>query len=411
MKKSIAHFIAAAVVASASSAYATNGDNLEGIGPVSVALGGTGVAAPQDPLSATVVNPAGLAGQSGDRTGEFTIGATLFQPEVKAKITTPAGTLSGGSDDPLSVIPYVGYHQKLNEAWDFGFAIYGVAGLGTDYRGQGWDLDGNPANGYEGDLFVKLNKLKVQPALAYRVNDNLALGAALHGNYSTLDMGQGEVDAYGLGGQLGATYKITPAVTFGASYTLPQKADFDEVYNFDAFLGDTRKDTLTLEAPQTIAGGLAWQINDDLFVEFNVKHFAWSDADGYGDFDWDDQIVYAIGAQYKATEKLALRAGFNYGENPVPANSGWNPGGVTTVQGKQVPTFGYELLRTIGFPAIVESHLTLGFGYQLSDTLTLNVAYMHAFEKTLTNPSAGDAIIFESSLVEDSLSLGLAWDF
>ena len=40
-------------------AWATNGDSLEGIGAVSEALGGTGVAAPQDGLTAIVNNPAG----------------------------------------------------------------------------------------------------------------------------------------------------------------------------------------------------------------------------------------------------------------------------------------------------------------------------------------------------------------
>jgi long-chain fatty acid transport protein len=118
-----------------------------------------------------------------------------------------------------------------------------------------------------------------------------------------------------------------------------------------------------------------------------------------------------VGAQYKATDKVALRIGYNYGENPVQEHDGWNPQGVTMVQGKAVPTFGYELLRNVGFPAIVESHLTLGLGYQWTETMSLNLEYMHAFENTAGSTSAGGFIRMESDLEEDSLGFSLAWQF
>ncbi len=398
----------ALLVSVARVAQATNGDNLEGVGTVSEALGGTGVAAPQDGLTAIVNNPAGLSFAPGAKGKELTVGLTLFHPTVDARISTPAGTLTGGSDDPVSLIPFLAYSQPLNERWNFGFGAYGVSGMGVDYRGQGWDLDGNPANGFEGDLFSKYSSLKVAPALSYDVATNLALGVALHGNYSTLDLGQDNTDAFGVGASLGVTYRVG-AVQLGASYTTPQKSTFDGVFNFDSFTGDMKSDNLSLEQPAVYAAGAAWQPSDQWLLEFNLKYLPWSDTDGYGDFDWDDQWVYAVGLQYNATEKLALRAGFNYAENPVREHHGFDPSGVTVVQGKQVPTFGYELLRNVGFPAIVESHLTLGFGYRLTDTLTLNVAYAHVFENEISSTSAGDAIALESTLSEDSLGLSLAW--
>lgn len=391
-------------------AFATNGDSLEGIGGVSEALGGTGVAAPQDALTATVNNPAGLAVTPGAAGKELTVGLTLFQPTVEAKITTPGGTLTGGSDDPTSLIPFLSYSQPLNDQWNIGIGAYGVSGMGVDYRGKHWDLDGNPGNGYEGDIFSKYASLKVAPAASYRVNDALSLGLALHGNYSTLDFDQGEADAFSAGFAVGATYRIEE-VLLGVSYTSPQKSTFDNVYNFDAFAGDTKQDDLSLEQPAVYAGGIAWQPNERWLTEFNVKYLPWSDSEGYDTFDWKDQWVLALGVQYQATEKLALRAGFNYAENPVREHQGWDPTGITTVQGNSVPTFGYELLRNVGFPAIVESHLTLGFGYKLSASLTLNVAYTHVFEKTIESVSAGDAIKLGSSLSEDSLGIGLTWAF
>ena len=101
----------------------------------------------------------------------------------------------------------------------------------------------------------------------------------------------------------------------------------------------------------------------------------------------------------------------NYSKNPVNEHQGFDPAGSTDVQGVDVNNVAYENLRTIGFPAIVEQHLTLGIGYHLSEAVILNLSYMHAFEETIKEASAGDAIIYESSLEEDSLSFGVSWRF
>jgi len=408
MVRTVAGTVLALCVAQA--AYATNGDSLEGIGGVSEAMGGVGVAAPQCGLTAIVNNPAGLSLVPGAENPALTAGLTLFQPTVSAKITTPGGTVSGDSDDPLSLIPFFSYSQALNDKMQVGFGAYGVSGMGVDYRGNQWDLDGNPANGYEGDLFTQFSSMKLAPAVSYKLNENLSLGAALHGNYSTLDLDFGKAEALSAGIQLGMLYRMG-SVQVGASYTTPQKSTFEEVYNFDAFSGDLQQDDLTLEQPAVYAGGVAWQPTDKLLLEANAKYLTWGDSEGYDAFDWENQWVFAVGAQFKATEKLSLRAGFNYAANPVKEHNGWNPEGLTEVQGKQVPTFGYEMLRNVGFPAIVESHLTVGFGYQLTEALSLNVAYAHVLEEEIQSRSMGDAIQLESTLSEDSLGIGLAWAF
>ncbi|MBW7907477.1 MAG: outer membrane protein transport protein [Kiritimatiellae bacterium] len=397
-------------LASSSSAWATNGDSLEGIGAISSALGGTGVAAPQDGLTALVNNPAGLAVTPGAAKPEATVGLTLFQPTVDAKITTPGGVLAGGSDDPLSLIPFLSYSRPAGEKWSVGIGAYGVSGMGVDYRGKGWDLDGDPSNGFEGDIFSKYSSLKVVPAAAYKVNESFVLGLALHGNYSTLDFDQGKVDDVSVGAAIGASYRIG-SVLLGASYTTPQKSTFKNVFNFDAFAGDTQKDDLALEQPAIYAVGAAWNANERLLIEANAKYLPWGDSEGYKDFDWENQWVYAVGVQYKATEKLDLRAGFNYAANPVKEHNGWDPNGLTSIQGTAIPVFGYELFRNVGFPAIVESHVTLGFGYKLTETLALNVAYVHVFEKEIESVSAGEAIKLGSTLSEDSLGVGLTWAF
>ncbi len=406
--------LAAAAVTLASllavDAWATNGDNLIGIGPVDRAMGGTGVASPQDSLTAIFVNPAGMSFCPCGEKSEAIFAGSIFDPTVNARIGTPMGTYSGTSQHDPFIIPAIGNTMALGEDVRFGIGAYGISGLGVDYRDMGWDMDGDPSNGYEGDLYSRLEIMKFAPMLAYKLGDNLAVGASVQATYNNLDLGEGGSHTYAYGIQLGLLYSAG-ALQLGASYTSPEKAEFKNVYNFDAFMGDTRLDDLTLEAPATYAAGAAYQITKKWMVEVDTKWLNWSDAEGYSDFDWDDQWVFGVGTQVKATDKLALRAGFNYGENPVNAHDGFDPMGVSSIQGTAVPTLGYEMFRIIGFPAVVESHLTLGAGYSFTPEFSMQLAYVHAFEKTISEASAGGAISLESDLSEDIYTFGFAWAF
>lgn len=394
----------------ASPGWATNGDNLIGIGPVDRALGGTGVAAPQDSLTAIFGNPAGMSFCPCGERSESIFAGSVFDPTVNARISTPMGTYRGTSQHDPFLIPAIGVTMPVNETMRFGIGAYGISGLGVDYRNMGWDLDGNPANGFEGDLYSRLEIMKFAPMLAYKVNDTLSVGASLQATYNNLDLGEGGSHTYAYGVQLGVLY-VAGSLQLGASYTSPEKADFENVFNFDSFTGDTTLDDLTLEAPATYAAGAAYHLTEDLMVEVDAKFLNWADAEGYKDFDWDDQWVLGVGIQYQANEKLVLRGGYNYAENPVKEHDGFDPMGVTSIQGTAVPTLGYELFRIIGFPAVVESHLTLGAGYAVTEDFSVHLAYVHAFENTISQSSAGDVFKLESDLAEDIYTFGLAWAF
>lgn len=84
--------------------------------------------------------------------------------------------------------------------------------------------------------------------------------------------------------------------------------------------------------------------------------------------------------------------------------------GITKVQGKNMSTYGYEYFRVIGFPAIVENHITFGFGYEMSQKVSLNMGYKHAFEKTMKETGSNGGTI-ESKLSEDAVDFGLTFKF
>jgi long-chain fatty acid transport protein len=407
-------------------AFATNGDNLIGIGPISRALGGTGVAAPQDAISAVFANPAAMCISPSCATPQADIALTLFMPEVNAGVMSATnGNFFGDSKDSVYAIPALGVSMPIGEAasrWRAGFSAYGVSGLGVDYArtplGQStWFGPGGPplVAGFYTDLAI----LKLAPSVAYAISPEWSIGVSGHIDYATLDLGLGAKNAYGFGGQLGLIWKPTTDLTFGFSYVSPQATKHDNVLDFDQ---NGILDSLKLEAPQQVALGVAWTgLDGRLLIELNGKWLNWEDADGYKDFGWEDEWVVGIGAQYELVpEKFWLRAGYNFGTNPVEENNGFNGSFVgggdppVNVQGKMIPRYYYETFRTIGFPAIVQHHLSVGCGWQITPDLVLNFAYLHAFEETFSESGIGPdggPVTLRSDLSEDSVDLSLTWRF
>jgi long-chain fatty acid transport protein len=394
---------------------ATNGDNLIGIGPISRAMGGVGIAAPQDAVSAVFANPSAQCFGPFCPSTEVDFAATAFIPEVQAKISNTTGTYKADSDDEVYMIPAFGLSVPISQGlnppiWRYGLAAYGVSGLGVDYRGTDIDqpipaFGGNPlASG----TFTQFQTMRFAPSLAFQPVPKWSFGLAGILEYSNLDLGEGSDWSYGFGIQAGITFKPISWLSLGVNYISPRDVSFENVADFD---GDGDLDNLDLDSPQELGFGAAVTFGNFL-IEGDTKWINWGDADGYEDFDWDDQYVFAVGGQWQALPKLFLRAGYNYAKNPLDENNGFSPA-LTSVQGKSLPGYYYETFRAIGFPAIVEHHVTFGLGYEFTPNFALNLGYVHGFEETFEEKGtdfAGPSTI-ESKLSEDSIDFGLTWRF
>ena len=387
-------------------AQATNGTNLIGIGPISRAMGGGGVAAPQDAVSAIFANPAAICfgpfcpGSSVDFAG------TYFDPTVNGKITGILPTpVEGESNLNPFMVPAIGVSMPINPRWRFGIGMFGVSGLGADYKGTPIYPGPVPPNvGFP--IYTQLQTMKFAPNLAWLITDNFSVGGSLEIVWQNLDLGAGSSHGYTAGLQLGALYKIG-AFQIGGSYTTPESVTHERVADLDQ---NGTFDDLKIESPQSFKLGVAWVPGSPWLVEFNYKWYGWSSADGYGDFGWDDQSVFGLGAQWRPIDKWAFRLGYNYGKTPIKNNSGFNPGGFTDVQGLSVPTALYEALRVVGFPALAEQHFTAGVGYDITENFILNLSLMYSPEETLTQTGLG-GVQLESSLKEWSTTFGLTWYF
>ena len=421
MRKLLTVLLTIMLVATLSPAvFATNGTELIGIGPTSRSMGGVGIAAPQDAISAVFSNPSAMCFGPYCPTSQFDFAGTIFMPEPKAEITASGQTTKANARDQNYAIPAIGFSVPIggpDTRWRFGLSAYGISGLGVDYRDTKLDQPNyfGPGAPLAAGTYTNYQLMKFAPTIAYQVLPNLSVGTSMQVNYSTLDLGDGGVAAYSYGVKLGATYKPLDQLSLGLVYTSPQNATYNHVYDFS---GNGRRQNLSLEQPQEVGFGVAYEfLKPRVLLETNVKWINWSDAKGYDDFDWNDQWVFAVGGQWEAIDHLFFRAGYSYAENPVDDHDGWNGtfgADFVGVQGKSLPRYYYETFRVIGLPAIVEHHIAAGVGYELGENLVLNLSYMHAFENKLSeNGSAldGSNANVQSKLSEDSLSFAFTWRF
>ncbi len=233
-------------------ALATNGTNLIGIGPVSRSMGGIGIAAPQDAISAVFSNPAAMCFGPCCPSSEFNFAGTAFAPKVDAKVTQGGTTTAADGKDNVYAIPAIGISTPLKSgrnAWRFGLAAYGVSGLGVDYRSTALD----DTTVVPAGAFTELQVMKFAPAIAFQPRLDLSLGLAFHIDYSRADFRNGSSPGYSTGIQVGAIYMPTTRLSLGVNYVSAQNTEHENVLG----LGGANFD-LNLESPQQFGFGAGY---------------------------------------------------------------------------------------------------------------------------------------------------------
>ncbi|WP_455757287.1 OmpP1/FadL family transporter [Sulfurimonas sp.] len=368
MKNTIKLAVVAALALGTTSAFATNGDVMIGQGAKSRSMGGVGVAKSFGAESG-IANPALLRSV---KNKEFTGSLTVFMPDVSAKSNAfgATGTMTD-SDADLSVIPELYYASRINEKLVYGVLVAGTAGMGTDY--------GDAPQANVNLMTTELALMKIAVPVSYTM-DKLTLGIAPVLQYGTLDIrhtappgpAQNNNDSdVGYGFELGVAYDVSSALTLGAVYKSKIDMKYDNVLSRSiASFGLSTLITSgdNLNQPAEIGLGLAYTKGMHT-IALDYKNIDWSGAAGYSDFAWDDQNVIALGYEY-ATDKWALRAGYNHGKSPMSnqAETGNSKGS------------GQNFFDLSGFPGIVEDHYTFGAGYNVSNDLSVDCAVVYAAE-------------------------------
>jgi long-chain fatty acid transport protein len=413
----------------ASGAYATNGMNMEGYGPISAAMGGTSMAF-DNGNAAMMNNPATLAlAQDGNRL-DLAVG--FLGPDVKATCVSgaPCAGMSAKSGGDAYYMPAAGWTRKQG-AFSYGLGMFAQGGMGTEFGANSWI---GMTDGMEQRSELGVGRL-IAP-LAYNVNDKFSVGGSLDYVWAMLDMKMampgnilmglveptstmmlpgvptvgrldfsddndytGKAKGSGWAGKLGLVYKASPTVTFGATFhsktslddlkTASQSAKFmadltgDGAYT--AAIGEVMPGRLTVrdfQWPETFALGIAVQATPQTMLALDIKRIGWSDVMEKFSMTFEPfgmpagtKVDFALPQNWDDQTVVQVGIAHKYND-ALTVRAG------ASFASNPIPDQAVHYL----FPAIVEDHVTFGVGYAFNKDSEVNFALMYAPAAEQTNP-------------------------
>jgi long-chain fatty acid transport protein len=381
------------------SAFATNGNHFIGVSPASNSLSGTGVANFTNSLDALHKNPAlmtrGALGQRVNAEASFQL--------IDLNASANGGAGLKDSSAAMKLAPSFGATYAYNDNLAVGLAILGFGGATVDQVGA---LELN-------QLQTRNSLLRLVPAVAYRISDLVTVSIAPYLSYGSLAINHSNPpssagaqttrpphSAVGFGGQIGAAFHPLTDLTLGVTYNSESNIKYKDVLNLDAFgpaalvpataAATIDLDTLEAQEPQELAVGASYLVTPDILVTADYRFINWSQANVFRDLGWQDQHVIAFGAQYRMSA-WRFRAGFNYGKSPIRDTSleaGTTP---VNIQGHNVFQQSISLLNLAAFPAVVESHVTLGAAYDVNEDFSVDLGGVLGLKNSITRSGTGAA--------------------
>ncbi len=314
-----------------------------------VTLGRAGARlASDDDIASGSHNPATLT----DRHDPMA-GATLTMVYGKRTFTSARHGFTARSTDRWAYLP--GFFATV-PAGERGIA----AGLAlTSPYGRASNFNKNGPMRYLAPYHSRLRTVNMNPALAVRLSERLAIGGGLNVMWSDLeirqimpwsmvtgnpaDNGDGriafEADGIGYGVNLGLTMDLTAQQRIALVYRSAIKLDYDGHMTVNPVSGPVVQRNVfdtSITFPDIVGAGYAIQATEDLYLEANVEwvqhsRFDRMDLDA-GEAtallpessiraDWRDNWTFGIGADWRMNDAWNLRAGYMYLQSPVRSHT------------------------------------------------------------------------------------------
>jgi long-chain fatty acid transport protein len=305
-----------------------------------------------DDAAANWYNPAALAWIDGTQMqfgfNVITIGSdtTFNTSDINFGYTSPT-SIDAVTNNVTPIHAY--FAKRLNEKVVWGVGVNNPIGLVTEWDETRMNLSHKKA---------ELVTFVVNGNVAWQLNDNWAMAFGL--NYMYADVGEfsrlidvsalleappftyiGSTDLSGDGDDWGfntAVHYKTDGWSFGFTYRTEFKpkiegdATFTNIPEPLAAFFPNGPGSTTLDLPEQAAIGVAWDVNDDWVMEFDISYAGWSSFKSLDiDFtnetpavtdislreDWDDTMCFRLGAAYKMSDKHEWRFGALFDQAPT----------------------------------------------------------------------------------------------
>jgi len=370
--------------------------------------------------SAIFYNPAGITQLPGT---QLMIGTSI----VKLDSTFRSST-SGEStqlQDQFPIIPHFYITHRFKQ-WDervsVGLGVYTPFGIVVDWP-DNWQGRFNTTD-------ARLRVTVYNPTVAYQVTPEFSAaagiriadaGAEFEQKFPQIIFGENKVrvhdlEAHPVGWNVGFLYHLKEISTsVGLQFRSELQAKFNGSADFtgpDAFFIENTKFHTSVKLPPQLILGVStkaiprWTINADIewegwrtvgsipksFDTTTGSFVAQSNFNSQGLRLWKNSYVFRLGAEYAATDRIALRGGFFYDQTPIPKET-FDP----TIPNADLYA------------------LTAGLGYKWEAT-SVDIAYLFGFyEKRAINGStidpAGSTIFGSYSTTAQVLVLSVTQRF
>lgn len=354
--------------------------------------------------SAVYYNPAGLTQIVGQAVS---VGATLIQPRTTYQ--DPSGNKTQMHDGNF-VIPNL-FYAYSSGSFALGMGVMSSWGLTTE-----WQPDSFARYCATKSVMTNQNYLI---AGAYQVSDQLSLAVGLDIDDAKVDKqkkfdqslagwSDGNVRLDGtdtaFGYRIAGMFKLNERHQFGLMYRSRIRHEYEGKvklenispgyqawYGFPASSYETGIKAKVI-LPESIAFGYSYKPNEKWTFNTDMEWMNWSvseeeyvdysseadpvrrsflDAGNPSPLDWRDALSFALGGEYKLSDRLRLRAGYYHHQTPIPA-ANW----------------------AASLPDSDSNGITAGFGYDITRNMTLDMAWSGLFykERKIENTVAGGTI-------------------
>ncbi|MGE4372799.1 MAG: OmpP1/FadL family transporter [Xanthobacter sp.] len=354
-------------------------------GAAGTGLAASGTAAGSAGLASMAFNPATLSEFDGLQAS-----ATLSYIKPLIHVDAPTGNTddiaNGGRPVPAAQLSY-----QVNGRFWIGVSVDAPFGLMTDIAPELY-------TSYYGTK-TEVVDINVTPTIAYKITDWLSIGAGLQINYLNTKlnsrltplMPEGylnlNADGMSLGYKLGVLLKPFEGTVIGVGYRSEVSPSLDgTLENNIPFPGLSglvlpgRRDiSLDLTLPAQLNVGLRQVLTPDFTLNMTYQWTNWSAFNRFIvssdsgpvvplNFDYRDGWLVAGGLEYKWSAETTLRAGINYEESPITAQT-----------------------RDPRLPDSNRIMVGLGGSYQYSKNLSFDFGYAHVFMRE------GDIVLTDTS--------------
>ncbi|MBZ0068881.1 MAG: outer membrane protein transport protein [Thiobacillus sp.] len=358
-----------------------------------------GQAAVAADASTIFFNPAGMT-LLPDR--QLVMAGHLIKPQAEFSGSSNIGGGNGGDAGGLAIVPNGYFAYRLTPDVHVGVGMNAPFGLKTEY-------DSTWAGRTQG-IKSELKTINLNPAIAWKANESLSLGAGLSVQYAqatlTSQTGGGLLtvkgDNYSWGFNLGALWQLSDATRIGLAYRSEVDQKLEGTAEFSVVTALNTPVTASVTLPDSASLSLVHQLNPRLELLADMTWTGWSDFDelrivraagttlGVTPENWNDSYRYSVGANYRLNDKVTLRSGLAYDETPVS-----------------------DAFRTARIPDESRTWLSFGAQYRLSSKNTIDVGYAHLFvdEARINKTESGVTLAGTYEASVDILSAQLTHNF